>query len=259
MKFAETKATSVASSQKANQPFFSKEGDRSFWNESRSGKSSFFNRSYYSVDNKGALQTKPASKPFGAPTTPQIQKKCAACEEDKMVQRQEESGESVTKTDTPDTKGSPATTPTPGFSRAGKCKTSPEFPNFVCLTQALKLDIDENLWNNSYQFYRVATLFPDDEELMWNTFLRYGLGVNLLQTSFGFLGANKTLGTALSYGTGIGLKSFEFLKSGKLELDLPIPLGKGLNLELKLDLNTNPNDLTKVKGVNTGIGIRGHF
>ena len=94
---------------------------------------------------------------------------------------------------------------------------------------------------------------------MLDTFLRYGLGVNLLQTSFGFLGANKTLATVLSYGTGVGLKSYEFLKSGKLELDVPIPLGKGVNLDLKLDLNADPNNLTKIQGVNTGVGISGHF
>ena len=102
-------------------------------------------------------------------------------------------------------------------------------------------------------------MYPGNNDMMWNTFLRYGLGVNLLQTSFGFLGASKTLGTALSYGTGIGLKSYEFFKSGKLELDVPIPLGKDLNLNLKLDLNADPNNLTNVKDVNTGIGISGHF
>ncbi len=217
---------------------------------------SFFGNSSKPFFNASSIE----ARPLAAVPIPQIQTKCAACdEEDKMVQRQEKPDDSVTQTDTPDTNKSPATNPTPRFTRAGKCQTSPEFPNFACLTQALKLDIDENLWNNSYQFYRAATLFPDDKELMWNTFLRYGLGVNLLQTSFGFLGANKTLGTALSYGTGIGLKSFEFLKSGKLELDLPIPLGKGLNLDLKLDLNADPNNLTNVKDVNTGIGISGHF
>ncbi len=190
-----------------------------------------------------------------------IQKKCATCKkEEGMIQRQEQPDESVTKTDTPDPNNTPATTPTPGFrNRAGKCKTSPEFPNFGCLTQALKLDIDENLWSNAHQFYRVASLYPGDKDLMWNTFLRYGLGVNLLKTSFGFAGANETLGKVLSYGTGIGLKSYEFFKNGKLELDLPIPLGKGVSLDLKLDLNADPNNLSNIKQVDTGIGISGHF
>lgn len=218
------------------------------------------NNSGVTFKNGNALQTKPV-----APVTvinPLVQTKCASCEhEDNMIQRQEQPDESVTKTDTPNLDESTAATPTPtpGFSRAGKCNTSPEFPNFSCLTQALKLDIDENLWKNSYHFYRAASLHPGDNELMWNTFLRYGLGVNLLQTSFGFAGANKTLGTVLSYGTGIGLKSYDFFKNGKLELDVPIPLGGGVNLDLQLDLNADPNNLSKVKGVNTGIGISGHF
>ena len=92
---------------------------------------------------------------------------------------------------------------------------------------------------------------------MWNTFLRYGLGVNLLQTSFGFLGANETLGTALSYGTGIGLKSFDFFQNGVLELDVPIPLGRGVNLDLLLDLNADPNNLTNIRGVRAGVGFSG--
>ncbi|MEP7253813.1 MAG: hypothetical protein ABI683_15580, partial [Ginsengibacter sp.] len=147
------------------------------------------------------------------------------------IQRQPRPDESVTKVDKPEEESTPST-PTRKFGRAGKCNSSPEFPNFTCLTQALKLDIDENLWNNAHQFYRVASLYPGDNQLMLDTFLRYGLGANLLQTSFGFLGANKKLATVLSYGTGVGLKSYEFLKSGKLELDVPIPLGKGVNLDL---------------------------
>ena len=90
-------------------------------------------------------------------------------------------------------------------------------------------------------------------------FFKIWIGVNLLQTSFGFLGANNTLGTVLSYGTGIGLKSYDFFKNGVLKLDVPIPLGRGVNLDLQLDLNTDPNNLTNVRSVNTTIGITGHF
>jgi hypothetical protein len=261
MKTAEEKTFSPTIQRNAVEPFFKKGNESFFDSEVLKEQIPFFTASgsqVSSVKNQ-SIQTKPASKQLAAAVTPMIQTKCPGCEkEDKMVQRQEEPDTTVTKTDTSDP-NVPATTPKRGFSRAGKCNTSPEFPNFGCFTTALKLDIDENLWNNAHQFYRVATLFPDDKELMWNTFLRYGLGANLLQTSFGFLGANKTLGTALSYGTGIGLKSYGLFKNGKLELDIPIPLGKDLNLDLKLDLNTDPNNLTNIKGVNTGIGIRGHF
>lgn len=83
--------------------------------------------------------------------------------------------------------------------------------------------------------------------------------MNLLQTSFGFLGANETLGTVISYGTGVGLKSYDFLQNGVLELDIPIPLGPDLKLDVQLDLNADPNDLTHVRQVNTGVGLSGHF
>ena len=176
-----------------------------------------------------------------------------------IIQRQEQPDAEVTKatTEKPDEATPPVTWG--GSPRMKRCYKNPQFPDFDCFTTALKLDIDENLWNNAHHFYRAATLHPGDNDLMWNTFLRYGLGVNLLKTSFGFAGANATLGTALSYGTGIGLKSYEFFKNGKLELDLPIPLGKGVNLDLKLDLNADPNNLSNIKQVNTGIGVSGHF
>ncbi len=94
---------------------------------------------------------------------------------------------------------------------------------------------------------------------MRNTFLRYGLGVNLLQTSFGFLGTNERLGTVLSYGTGIGLKSYDLFQNGVLKLDVPIPLGRGVNLDLQLDLNADPNNLTNVRKASVGVGFSGHF
>jgi len=153
----------------------------------------------------------------------------------------------------------PSASPGSGSARTSRCYDNPEFPNFPCLASALKLDIDENLWANAHQFYRVASLYPGNNELMWETFMRYGLGVNLLQTSFGFLGADETLGTALSYGTGVGLKTYNFFQNGVLELDIPVSLGGGLNLDFQLDLNADPDNLTSVQGVNTGVGLSGHF
>lgn len=167
-----------------------------------------------------------------------------------VIQRQEHPDVNNTTAPTP---------PVPGSFRARKCLEHPEFPNFGCFAQELKLDIDENMWNNAHQFYQVAALHPGDKDMMWDTFLRYGLGVNLLKTSFGFLGAKDTLGTVLSYSAGVGLKSFDLLKNGKLQLDVPIPLGKNLKLDLKLDLNTDPNNLSNIKGINTSVGVSGHF
>ncbi len=180
-------------------------------------------------------------------------------QEDGMIQRQEQPDVTGTEDISPDPEESSATRPEGGSTRANRCYTNPEFPDFRCLASALKLDIDENLWNNAHHFYRAASLFPDDNELMWNTFLRYGLGVNLLQTSFGFLGTNERLGTVLSYGTGIGLKSYDLFQNGVLKLDVPIPLGRGVNLDLQLDLNADPNNLTNVRKASVGVGFSGHF
>lgn len=190
--------------------------------------------------------------------SPAIQTKCETCE-DHTIQRQEQPDATVTEELSPAVDESPSTGPESGPTHTGRCYTNPEFPNFGCLAAALKLDVDENLWNNAHHFYRVASLHPGDNELMWNTFLRYGLGINLLQTSFGFLGADETLGTALSYGTGIGLKSFEFFQNGVLQLDVPIPLGRGVNLDFQLDLNADPDNLTNIQGASAGVGFSGHF
>lgn len=173
-----------------------------------------------------------------------------------VIQRQEHPDATITQDISADP---PAARPRGGSTRTDRCYTNPEFPDFRCLAAALKLDIDENLWTNAHHFYRVASLFPDDNELMLNTFMRYGLGVNLLQTSFGFLGADETLGSVLSYGTGIGLKSYDFFQNGVLALDIPIPLGEGVNLDLQLDLSADPEDLTNIRQVSAGVGISGHF
>lgn len=218
-----------ANAPKSSAPFFLKKAGERLHTKNDSA-SPFFNTN----NSVPAVQTKPEIDIAGNDT----------------IQRQEH----------PDPSNTPAPNPpAPGSYRARKCLEHPEFPNFGCFATELKLDIDENVWNNAYHFYQAATLHPGDKDLMWDTFLRYGLGVNLLKTSFGFLGAKDTLGTVLSYGAGVGLKSFDLLKNGKLRLDVPIPLGKDLNLDLKLDLNTDPNNLSNVKDVSTSVGISGHF
>ncbi len=205
---------------------------------------------YKKVEGESPVKHGPISPFFkGNNGVPTIQAKPETPGND-IIQRQEHPDVSNT---------TPPSPPVPGSYRARKCLEHPEFPNFGCFAQELKLDIDENMWNNAHQFSRVAALHPGDKDMMWNTFLRYGLGVNLLKTSFGFLGAKDTLGTVLSYGAGAGLKSYDLLKNGKLQLDVPIPLGKNLNLDLKLDLNTDPNNLSSIKSVDTSIGISGHF
>jgi hypothetical protein len=204
---------------------------------------------YKKGERKSTVKNSPASPFFsGNNGVPSIQAKPET--PDDIIQRQEHPD--VTNTTTPGP-------PVPGSYRAKKCLEHPEFPNFGCFAQELKLDIDENMWNNAHQFSRAAVLYPGNKDMMWDTFLRYGLGVNLLKTSFGFLEAKDTLGTVLSYGAGAGLKSYDLLKNGKLQLDVPIPLGKDLSLDLKLDLNTDPNNLSSVKSLDTSVGISGHF
>lgn len=270
---AEIKTSSSAQNQlqTKRQPFIAHEGQGSFFSKFNEAPQSFFSTTtiqpkltFGQTGNKYEVEADAMAdtviNDVSNTESSTIQTKCTECKkEEKAVQRQEEPDLSITKSSDSNPGGNSLKQPNSGSPRVNKCLTDPEFPNFLCLTSALKLDIDENLWNNAHQFYRVASLFPGDNQLMLNTFMRYGLGANLLQTSFGFIGANKKLGTILSYGTGIGMKSYEFYKNGKLQLDIPIPLGKGIKLDFNLDLNTDPNDLKNIKSINTGIGISGHF
>ncbi len=210
------------------------------------------NNSFFSPDT--------ARSPFFAEqhTTPlAIQKKCAACEQNEnLIQRQEQPDPPEPKPATPNE----ATTPIPSRKpRVANCRMDPKFPDFGCYGQQLKLDIDENLINNAPQFSRVATLFPGDNKLMLDTFLRYGIGKNLLETSFGFAGVNEKWSSRLSYGTGIALKSYEALQNGKLKLDIQLPLGKGVNLDVKFDYTKNPENPGEEKGFNTAIGVSGRW
>ncbi|KZS38157.1 hypothetical protein AWE51_19120 [Aquimarina aggregata] len=212
-------------------PFFKKEGKRGFFSNSNQKESSFFT-SYTDT----IVQRKPAIQKDDDPARDAARERERETNSASNQRRRQR-----------------------GTSPADRCYINPQFPDFRCLAYALKLNIDENLYNNAHHFYRIASLYPNNNELMWNTFLRYGLGTNLLQTSFGFLGANETLGTVLSYGTGIGLKSYEFFQSGQLQLDMPIPLGRGVNLDLQFDLNANPDNLMDIRGVSGGVGFSGHF
>ncbi|WP_103069645.1 hypothetical protein [Aquimarina sediminis] len=218
--------------QKKREPFFNQKGQGVFFSRTNKNTPSFFGEN--TIQKKENVNTD-------------------------VIQKQDGPDQVTEENNPPESSTSTTTSQGGGTPRTNRCYTNPEFPDFRCLAYALKLDVDENLWNNAHHFYRVASLYPGNNELMWNTFLRYGLGINLLQTSFGFLGANETLGSVLSYGTGIGLKSFEFFQNGELQLDIPIPLGRGVNLDFQFDLNANPDDLTQIRGVSGGVGLSGHF
>ena len=141
----------------------------------------------------------------------------------------------------------------------GICALNPDFPDFRCFLIHLKRNIDTNLYNNAHQFMRIASLYPDDSQMMEDAFMRYGLGVNILETSYQFLGADAGLSTGLAYGTGIGLKAIDFFSKGELMLDFQINLTDDVNLDLQLDLNANPDNLLDIRGASAGIGVSGHF
>jgi hypothetical protein len=237
MKTVEKKLTATAAGTAT--PFFNKESSQHFFSGTEKG-SPFFATQHT--------------------TPPTIQRKCATCEqEENTVQRQEQPDPPGTKP--VQTEGTQPADPIPLGRKPGaaNCTSDPKFPNLGCYGQQLKLDIDENLFNNAHQFYRVATLHPGDNKLMLDTFLRYGLGKNLLETSFGFAGINKKWSSILSYGTGIALKSYGVLKDGNLKLDIQVPMGKGVNLDVKFDYTTKPENPGEEKGINTVIGVSGSW
>ncbi len=224
---------------KADAPFFGKGRDAFFGRETAKEQSPFFEFS--------------KSNSFSSDSS-SVQMK--TIQENKLIQRQEQPDPEETKPVKPD-----ETPPIPlsRKPRTANCSSDPKFPNLGCYGQQLKLDIDENLFNNAHQFIRVATLFPGDNQLMFDTFLRYGIGKNLLETSFGFAGANKKWSSILSYGTGAALKTYDLLQNGKLKLDVQLPIGNNVNFDFKLDINTNPNDKAGEEKFNTVIGVSGSF
>ena len=233
------KKPSVDPVQNMNRDFFSRNAESNFFKDEQPDKSSFF---------------KPATD--AGIGSDMVQRKCAACEQnEKTIQRQEAPEEPEQKPSSPDE----ASTPLTRRPRLTNCRNDPRFPDFGCYSQQLKLDIDENLINNAHQFSRVATLFPGDNQLMLDTFLRYGIGKNLLETSFQFAGVNKKWSSVLSYGTGGLLKTYDLAANGKLQLDVQIPLKKDLNLEFKLDLDLAKDDPSKEKQGGATVGVSGRF
>lgn len=239
MSRSRSKIPSVDPVQNVNRAFFSKNAESNFFKEGQSDKPSFF-KPATGFDNGSDV----------------VQRKCAECEQnEKTIQRQEAPEEPEQKPSSPDE----ASTPLSRRSRLTKCSNDPRFPDFGCFGQQLKLDIDENLINNAHQFSRVATLFPGDSKLMLDTFLRYGVGKNLLDTSFQFAGFNKKRSSILSYGTGALLKTYDLAANGVLKLDVQIPIGKGINLDLKLDMDLGKDDPSKGKEGGASVGVSGSF
>jgi hypothetical protein len=237
MRRNKSKIPSVDPVQNVKGSFFSRNADNNFFKEEQSNRNSFFNPMIES-GNGGDV----------------VQRKCTECEkEEKTVQRQESPEEPEQKPSSPE-ETAPPLSRRPGLMN---CSNDPRFPDFGCFGQQLKLDIDENLINNAHQFSRVSTLFPGDNKLMLDTFLRYGIGRNNLVTTFQFAGVNKKWSDILSYGTGVLLKSYDVAANGKLQLDVQIPIKKGLNLNLKFDWDSGKDDPSKGARTEGTVGFSG--
>ena len=102
------------------------------------------------------------------------------------------------------------------IQRQPKTDTAPPvFPDFPNLALKLEDDIGQNLFDYGHHFYRLATLFPDQPELLQQAFGRYALGKNVLDTGFRFLGLDENTASRLSLGTGILFKGLNFVKDGE--------------------------------------------
>ena len=147
----------------------------------------------------------------------------------------------------------------PGTIQRQPKTESPQFPDLPNLALKLEDDIGQNLFAYGHHFYRLATLFPDRPELLQEAFGRYALGANVLETGFRFLGLDKTAASRLAIGSGVLFKGLTFATKGEVVLDFQFDIGRGLKLETNLNLGVNPDDVTKVRKVDVGIGLVGHF
>jgi hypothetical protein len=134
----------------------------------------------------------------------------------------------------------------------------PTLPDVPGLVNALSDDIGANLFTYGHHFYRVATLYPDQPDLLEETFGRYALGANVLETGFAFLGADVGTAQALALGTGITFKGVNFLRTGELTIDYQFDLGRDVKLEAAVDLGVS-EDFSQVKKADAGLSVVGHF
>jgi len=144
----------------------------------------------------------------------------------------------------------------PGLQRQSGPPRIPDVPRLVT---ALSDDIGKNLYDYGHHFYRIATLYPDQPDLLEDAFERYALGTNVLETGYSFLGAEPGTAEALAWTTGITFKGVKFLATGELVADFQFDLGRNLTLEAGVDLTVNPDDFSDVKKVEAGISLVGHF
>jgi hypothetical protein len=146
-----------------------------------------------------------------------------------------------------------------GFLQRQPESETPEFPDFPGLLDALELNVGKNLRENAHHLYRASILHPDEPGLLQDTFMRYGLGLNVLKTSYRFAGFEQGTADKLAVGTGILFKGLTFVQEGEFTLDFQVDVGKGLKLETNLDLAVDPDNVTQVRKAGVQFGLLGHF
>ena len=133
------------------------------------------------------------------------------------------------------------------------------FPDLPALLPQLRSNLEENLYHNAHHFHATAALYPNDSDKMEETFLRYAVGANFLESGFGFLGFGSTASSWLALGSGLAFKGYTYAADGVLELDYQLDLTDNVKLETNLNLTAAPDDLTEIRAVDVGLGVVGHF
>lgn len=152
--------------------------------------------------------------------------------------------------------------PAPPVSKPPAPSPDPDpavFPDFPSLIPQLRLNLEENLYANAHHFYAAAALYPNDPAKMEETFARYAVGANFLETGFQFLGFGSEAASWLALGSGLAYKGYTFATDGVLQLDYQLDLTDAVKLETKVDLSATSGDPTEVDRVDVGLGVVGHF
>jgi hypothetical protein len=155
-------------------------------------------------------------------------------------------------------------TPSVGSAaRAGVIQRQPEperkLRDFPLFLEKLKLDIGKNLLDNGHHFYQAATLHRDEPKVLEDTFFRYGLGLNVLKTSFRYAGLKGDTADKVAVGTGVLLKGLTFVRQGEFVLDFQVDVGGGFKFETNLQIGVNPKDVSEVRKAGVSIGLVRRF
>ena len=159
MKATEQKRVSVNAPSRTARPFFGKRNNAFFGGRTISQPASFLSE-FKCLQNPGkSTSTKVADNlPYAGSRRGSGQATDKYDQEKTLVQRQKQPDTTVVKDTPSNPKKSSTKNQEEKPTRASKCYMNPEFPDFQCLTYALKLDIDENLWSNADHFFLAAAV-----------------------------------------------------------------------------------------------------